>query len=143
MFQPTLIRSKITPPTPSSRLYVRPRVQTALQAALEHRLTLVQAGAGCGKSTALLHLAQAHRPTAWYQTTREDADPLVFLLHLTHSLQRACPKLKSLPLPLLELWDISRGPFPTEEAVNRLLNALQDLNTPCLIILDDIHRALA
>ena len=40
--------------------------------ALNHRLTLVQAGAGFGKTTALAPLARMGRPLIWYQIMEED-----------------------------------------------------------------------
>jgi len=41
---------------------VRPRVSVALREALDYRLTILQAGAGYGKSTALAELAAELRP---------------------------------------------------------------------------------
>ena len=137
-----VLRSKITPPRTSSRSYIRPRVQETLGSALEYRLTVLQAGAGYGKSTALAHLAHAHAPTAWYQLAREDADPSVFLLHLAHALRQACPALKGLPPPLLEHWDSGQGPLPVMEVLDGLLNALHEVSTPLLVVFDDVHRVL-
>ncbi len=139
----TVVLTKIIPPRPGVRHVARPRLLRALRAANEHRLTLVQAGAGYGKSTLLAHLAQEHQPVAWYQVTRSDGDPLVFLLHLCYSLQRALPDLDGLPTPLLESWEGTQGPLPALEVVGRVLNALsRQLATPTLLVLDDIHLAL-
>lgn len=137
----SVIRSKLVPPQPPARLYCRARVLSALQAALEHRVTILQAGAGYGKSTALVQLAQSQPTAAWYTLGKEDADPLVFLLHLTHSLQRVLPDAPW-PLPLLEHWTPAQGPLPAREVVDRLLNTLAEQPGPVLLILDDVHRAL-
>jgi len=76
MAHPQVIRTKIIPPRPSNRTLVRPRVQELLSEAQNYRLTLLQAGAGYGKSTALSTLASGHAPLIWYQVYEEDSDPL-------------------------------------------------------------------
>ncbi|MBI5962474.1 MAG: hypothetical protein HY863_03275 [Chloroflexi bacterium] len=45
------------PPPRNARTLVRPRVNQILSQALEHRLTILQAEAGYGKSTALAELS--------------------------------------------------------------------------------------
>jgi LuxR family transcriptional regulator, maltose regulon positive regulatory protein len=54
--QAGLLRAKLSPPQPYRRTLVRPRVLAVLSRALNHRLTVVQAGAGYGKTTALASL---------------------------------------------------------------------------------------
>ena len=92
MITPQVIRTKIIPPRKSTRVLVRPRITHGQSEALHHRLTLVQSGAGYGKSTAQSSLAAGDRPLIWYQVTREDGDPLVFLQHLNHATQLALPE---------------------------------------------------
>jgi ATP/maltotriose-dependent transcriptional regulator MalT len=53
---PKVLRTKIAPPHKSLRTLARPRVTQALADARHFRLTLLQAGAGYGKSTALTML---------------------------------------------------------------------------------------
>ena len=77
-----VLLTKINPPQLSARALERPRVTEALMEALHYRLTLVHAGAGYGKSTAVMSLIDKHQPLIWYQISREDADPFVFLQHL-------------------------------------------------------------
>ncbi|HEX7975014.1 MAG TPA: tetratricopeptide repeat protein, partial [Anaerolineales bacterium] len=142
MLLPKVLRTKIIPPRRSARTLPRPRVSRALAEALQYRLTTLQAGAGYGKTTALGVLAEEIRPLIWYQTTEEDADPLVFLLHLCHATQQALPGLQGLPTSFLEAWDGMRGPLPASGVVDQYLNALsegQDL--PILLVLDDVHLA--
>ena len=58
----TVVRTRITPPRTGPRTLARERVTAILADALNHRLTLVQAGAGFGKTTALAGLAGLGRP---------------------------------------------------------------------------------
>lgn len=83
---------KIVPPGLSARILARPRITRALLEARHHRLTLLQAGTGYGKSTALAALAGNDLPLVWYQITEEDSDPLVFLLHLNHAARLVFPR---------------------------------------------------
>jgi LuxR family transcriptional regulator, maltose regulon positive regulatory protein len=135
-----ILLTKITPPPRSSRTLLRPRVLNALEEAVEYRLTILQAGAGYGKSTALIGLAETIQPLIWYQASEEDNDPLVFLLHLNQATHRAFPNLEGLPIFLLESWDGSLGPLPSANVIDQFLNALsQGLSEQTLLVLDDMH----
>ncbi|MBI5934369.1 MAG: tetratricopeptide repeat protein [Chloroflexi bacterium] len=135
-----ILRTKIIPPPRHARTLARPRVTDLLTHALEYRLTILQAEAGYGKSTALSELVTAVKPLAWYQVNEEDNDPVVFLLHLCHAFLRAVPELKELPLRFLETWDGSQGPLPWRSVTDQIINALSaQLEEPTLLVLDDAH----
>ena len=136
----TVVRTKITPPRMGARTLERARVSRLLSETLAHRLTLVQAGAGFGNTTALAGLG---RPLLWYQIMEEDRDPLVFLLHLCHSARLALPGLGELPIALLESWDGAGGPLPSTRVLDEWLNSLSlGLDGPALLVLDDVHLAI-
>ncbi len=104
-FYSPIVRTKIIPPPRNPRTLARPRVSQLLKQALEYRLTILQAEAGYGKSTALAALAGEIKPMIWYQVNEEDNDPLVFLLHVCHAIQYALPEITDLPITHLEDWD--------------------------------------
>jgi LuxR family transcriptional regulator, maltose regulon positive regulatory protein len=136
----SVLRTKIIPPPRATNTLSRPRVSQALQQALDHRLTILQAGAGYGKSTALADFAQSFVPLVWYQVHQEDNDPLVFLLHLNHAIRYAIPDIPNLPIETLEHWDGTRGPLPWKMIVDQVINALSEhLSTPVLLVIDDAH----
>ncbi len=138
----TVLLTKIHPPQSNARTLGRPRITSALLEALHYRLTVVQAGAGYGKSTAVMSLIGRHKPLIWYQVSREDGDPFVFLQHLLYATRIALPNLEGLPIPFLESWDGSRDPLPTREVLYRYLNELNEgLDEPVLMVLEDIHLA--
>jgi ATP/maltotriose-dependent transcriptional regulator MalT/DNA-binding SARP family transcriptional activator len=143
MFRPvTVVRTKIIPPRTGARTLERPRVTEILVDSFNYRLTLIQAGAGFGKTTALSALARSGRPLIWYQMMEEDRDPLVFLLHLCHAADQAIPGLASLPISLLESWDGASGPLPSTRVLDEWLNTLSaGLAAPTLLVLDDAHLA--
>src|SRR5690606_38293011 len=136
----SVVRTKITPPRTGPRTLVRERVTAILADALNHRLTLVQAGAGFGKTTALAALAGPAgpgRPLMWYQIMEEDRDPPVFLLHLCHAARQAVPGLGEPAGALLELWDGAGGPPASTRVLDELLNSFSlGLDGPALLVLD-------
>ena len=139
---PVVVRTRLAPPRPSRRIAQRPRLAAALAEALDHRVTLIQAGAGYGKSTVLASIAELGHPLAWYQLDSDSADPLVFLLHLLRSLHQAVPDLSEAPLARLEAWNQAgaQGPPPWPATVDLLINALNTpARQPLLIALDDAH----
>ncbi|HRQ14924.1 MAG TPA: tetratricopeptide repeat protein, partial [Promineifilum sp.] len=139
----TVVRTRITPPRTGPRTLARERVTAILADALNHRLTLVQAGAGFGKTTALAGLAGLGRPLMWYQIMEEDRDPLVFLLHLGHAARLAVPGLGEPAIALLESWDGAAGPLPSTRVLDELLNSFSlGLDGPALLVLDDARPAL-
>ncbi|MCB9112854.1 MAG: AAA family ATPase [Anaerolineales bacterium] len=135
-----ILRTKSIPPPRNSRTLSRPRVNQILKQTLDYRLTILQAEAGYGKSTALAELAEELKPTIWYQANDEDNDPLVFLLQLCHALQHALPNAINLPTAFLENWDGAQGPLPWRGILDQIINALADSAIPpTLLILDDAH----
>lgn len=139
---PPLLQTKITPPPVSARTLARERVAALLLEALNYRLTILQAAAGYGKSTALAALAAQHQPLIWYQIAREDNDLIVFLLHLCHATRLARPDVQGLPIPMLESWDATRDPFPLRAVIYQYLNAITGWKTPTLLVLDDVHLVI-
>ena len=135
-----ILRTKIIPPPRNAHTLSRPRVSQVLQQALEYRLTIMQAGAGYGKSTALADFAQTFVPLIWYQVHAEDNDPLVFLLHLNHAIRYAIPDIPNLPIETLEHWDGARGPLPWRAVIDQTINALSEhLPAATLLVIDDAH----
>ena len=138
---PGILHKKIIPPPKHARILPRPRVTASIKQALEYRLTILQAEAGYGKSTALTELAETVQPLAWYQVNEEDNDPLVFLMHICHAFLQALPDLPDLPLQFLGNWDVtSQGPLPWHGVVDQIIIALSaHLDTPTLLVIDDSH----
>lgn len=141
MFLHTVLRTKIIPPPRGLRTLARPRVSQILKQAFDYRLTILQAGAGYGKSTALAELAGETQLIVWYQVSDEDNDPLVFLLHVCHAIHKALPDITDLPIAFLESWEGGQGPLPWRGILDQIINALSNhLVVPALLILDDAHH---
>jgi LuxR family maltose regulon positive regulatory protein len=137
---PIILYTKIIPPPRKARTLLRPRVSQILRQSLDYRLTILQAGAGYGKSTALAELSREVQPEVWYQVNQEDNDPLVFLLHLCHAFLKVYPDMPDLPIPFLDARFGTQGPLPWRLVVDQVINTLSlYLSEPALFILDDAH----
>jgi len=145
------IRTKIQPPRRQRYTIRRPALTDRLREAAHYRLTVVHAGAGYGKSTALTALASSlqaktgdQQPCfpAWFSIDSDDRDPQRFLAHLIAAFQAVCPNLSDTPLVLLNdlAMEGGAGPStwvaPTEALVNALSEAVTD---PTFLVLDDYH----
>ena len=74
------------PPRPD--IVSRPRLIDRLNAGLHHKLTLISAPAGFGKTTLVSEwLASCGRPVAWLSLDEGDSDPARFLTYLVAALQ--------------------------------------------------------
>jgi LuxR family maltose regulon positive regulatory protein len=131
-----VIRSQLVPPRQPRGVLRRPRLEARLAAVLDHPLTLVQAGTGYGKSTALAALAEAVEPLFWYTITEPDRDPLLFLAHLVCAFERGDPAWGDQIFCALE--EANGRVLP--EALTPLLNALTlGLESKAVLVLDDYH----
>lgn len=134
-----LIHSKLKPPRFRAPLLTREALFDRLEEARRHTLTIMQAGAGEGKSTTLaLFVTQSTLPFAWYTLGPEDADPLVFWSHLAAALDSVHPGIQATLHPLLVR--ARQGEFPWGLIAEALVNAAEQTPTDCLLVLDDIHH---
>jgi LuxR family transcriptional regulator, maltose regulon positive regulatory protein len=125
------------PPIPSG-FVVRPQLQESLDLVLTHRLTLVSAPAGAGKTTLVSAWVQSAPKKGlafgWLSLDSADNDPVRFLEYLAACLEEGGTVI-----------DISA--FPTgqgeqgqlELALAELIRGLMDLKQEVILILDDYH----
>jgi len=131
-----VIQSQLLPPRQRKGVLRRPRLDTLLAKVVDYPLTIVQAGTGYGKSTALSSLADVVEHLFWYTITEPDTDPLVFLAHLICSVDLHEPAWAAPALQALE----ESGGRVTPEVLTPLLNALTaNLESEAFLVLDDYH----
>ena len=127
-----IIRSKLTPPQVYRTIFNRPRLQEKLAASIKYPITLVHAGTGFGKTTALVELSGLYKRVYWYKITESDRDPTLFLAHLISAF---LPETQYL-LDRLE----SNSFTSADNIINALINQLTtDLEDDAILILDDYH----
>ena len=130
--QELAIQSQLYPPHVRKSILSRPRIESLLEAVFDYPLTVVQAGTGYGKSTALASLAASNQQLFWYTITEPDRDPLLFLVHLFTTFGEYGKRA----LNLLE----TAGGHVDPAALTPLLNALtRDAKREAILVLDDFH----
>ena len=138
-----VVRTRLTPPRLHKRILIRPRLTALLLGALDYRLTILQAGTGYGKTTALAALQDGGYPFAWYHLGSEDADPLVFFVHLVQGIRMAVPGLPALgcaALAALDGEELNPKEIPWPGIVDGFVNDLVErVKSPVLVVLDDAH----
>lgn len=127
-----VIKSKLIPPQPQRDLFHRARLREKLKNSLNYPLTIIHAGTGFGKTTALLELAGFFRRVHWYDITEPDRDPALFMAHL---LSVFLPG-SALFLERLESGGIRELPAILTGLINQLT---LDLEEDTLLVLDDFH----
>jgi LuxR family transcriptional regulator, maltose regulon positive regulatory protein len=135
------LRTKLAPPRPAPALLPRPRLMERLAANLSRTVTLVTANAGAGKTTLVADFVRAYAPRfVWYQLDHTDADPAVFLSYIAHGIRQFVPDFGQATLAYLRQSPAEVGKRP-ERAVDALLNeALDQIDQPLVIVLDDYHH---
>jgi LuxR family maltose regulon positive regulatory protein len=141
-----ILTTKLHIPSPRRNLVPRPRLLERLDAGLNHRLTLVSAPAGFGKTTLLAEwvrsLAAPGFPPvriAWLSLDAGDNDPARFSAYLTEVLHRADGRLSQEGSDTLGM----AGPFLQESQLVKLINQVAATPQPVVVILDDYHLIAA
>ncbi|MDX1521834.1 MAG: hypothetical protein R3264_09420, partial [Anaerolineae bacterium] len=136
-----LTQTKLQPPRLRQDLVARHRLRDDLAAAVtSHRLTLLSAPAGYGKTTLLAGLAQAapELPLAWLSLDEEDNDPGRFLSALIVTLQRLNPSCGLTAQNVLAGLDNPAAEI--RRVVGVLINdILETVPDPFGLVLDDLH----
>jgi LuxR family maltose regulon positive regulatory protein len=139
--QPLLLATKLAPPRLPTALVVRERLLLQLDVALDHRLTLLSAAAGWGKTTLLSAWTSRYpHQVAWLSLDELDNELTHFWVALIAALRRIVPRVPALGTVALVMLQ-SREPPPLSAILTALLNDLASLaeGAPLLLILDDYH----
>ena len=142
----SLLTTKLYVPPPQPNLVPRPRLMQRLEGGLHqgHKLTLVSAPAGFGKTTLLsAWVAERREQVAWLSLDADDNEPPRFWTYLITALQTvrggvgadAAPALGQEALQLLQV----PNPPSIETILTRLLNEIAALPDEVLLVLDDYH----
>jgi LuxR family transcriptional regulator, maltose regulon positive regulatory protein len=103
-----------------------------------HKLTLIDAPAGWGKTTLLAEWAASpdeRRPFAWVSLDRADNDPMRFWTYVVTALRTVRPGLGERALGALR----GRGPSTTRDVLPELINEVAADAPELVLVLDDYH----
>ncbi len=133
-----ILATKLYIPPSRRRVVVRPRLVERLNEGLAagHRLTLVSAPAGFGKTTLVGEwVAGCGRPTAWLSLDEGDSDLSRFLTYLIAALQTVAPGIGERITTVLQ----SPEAPPLESTLTALLNDITTIPSDVVLVLDDYH----
>jgi LuxR family maltose regulon positive regulatory protein len=140
-----LLRTKLVPPRVRAALVARPSLLARLDAGLDHKLTLVSAPAGFGKTTLVSTWIATHTngqdppPVGWVALDTGDNDPVRFWRYVI----AACRALdEAIGRTSWALLDTSQPPH-IEAVLTALLNELAQLSHRCILVLEDYHLITA
>lgn len=132
-----IILSQLNPPAQRNQILKRDRINQRLKTALEFPLTILEAGTGYGKSTALISfINESPLPVYWYTLAGPDRDPSLFTAKLFTAFNQLGEEIGEEALRILDLPDSTQ-----QEAMIIFINSLAiKLKQPSLLVLDDYHR---
>ncbi|MGB8954665.1 MAG: BTAD domain-containing putative transcriptional regulator [Tumebacillaceae bacterium] len=134
-----VLSTKLVPPRVKLQCLRRRRLDELFMQVLDYPVTLVQADAGYGKSTALVaHLCSQYDHVAWFSLEEGERDTFLFMLYLIHSFRGIDATIGERSLRLLEEAESTASVL--QPCLTLLLNDLVDhAPDPTILVLDDFH----
>lgn len=131
-----ILATKLYFPAPRPKIVLRPRLIEQLKKGLHHKLTLISAPAGFGKTTLVSEwVTSCERPFAWLSLDEGDTDLTRFLTYFVAALQTVAPHVGEGVLTALQSPQLP----PTESLLTVLLNDLATVSEHVILVLDDYH----
>jgi LuxR family transcriptional regulator, maltose regulon positive regulatory protein len=128
-------RSKIAAPVPPATFVPRPVARHALDRATEVPVTLVCAPAGFGKTVLLADwVSSVGVAAAWVRVDPDDVDTEVFWSAVLSALRGCTAVPVTSPLR-----DLVPPPVPGADFLAEVVDALDALPVPVVLVLDDLH----
>lgn len=135
-----VIQTKLCPPAIKDSVIRRAKLYQKFNKITDYPITVVSAGAGYGKSTALsLFIHDVKLKTCWYSLSSHDDDFLPFLVYLIHSIQMKFPQFGH----SLQQQIHSRNYFHEKQILSLsslFINEIVALDEEVTVILDDFHH---
>ena len=133
-----LLQTKFHIPPVRRELVHRARLIDLLKTRQQHKLTLLTAPAGFGKTTlAASWLSEQECPVAWVSLDESDNDPIRFFSYVISALDGVTAvRIGQTALNLLH----SSEPASPNTLLAYLINDLVNLNADLILALDDYHR---
>ena len=131
-----ILTTKLHIPSLSSNVIQRARLFETLDKGLDHKLILVSASAGFGKTTLITSwLDMIDHAVAWLSLDEFDNTPSQFISYVIATLQTVEPRIGQQVLPMLQ----STQHPPITTVLTLLLNELSLIEQDIILVLDDYH----
>lgn len=131
-----ILATKLYIPSLRPKAVHRPHLTERLSEGLHHKLTLISAPAGFGKTTLVsAWLAGSKLLTAWLSLDPGDNDPIRFLSYLVAALQKIAPNIGQGVMAALQAPQLP----PLDAIMTTLLNDITKVQDRFVLVLDDYH----
>ena len=131
-----LLATKLHIPEPRLELVPRTALIERLNNGIRHKLTLISAPAGFGKTTILSEwIDQPQLPVAWISLDKSDNDPVHLIRYAIAALQKIKPKIGETALNLLQL----PQPPPYDAIIFNLVHEIENIPHDIVLVFDDYH----
>ena len=134
-----VLQTKITLPRRRDGILSRGRLNDLFNELLDHKLIVVTAPAGYGKTSLLVDIAHQHElPFCWLSLDSLDQDMQRFATHYIASIERRFPEFGEQSKTAIQA--IGRGGFSLDRLVTTIANDIyQSIREHFVIVLDDYH----
>jgi LuxR family transcriptional regulator, maltose regulon positive regulatory protein len=132
-----IIKTKLYIPRLPGDFVQRPRLIEKINHGVQHKLVLIVAPAGFGKSTLLSEwVTQADMPVCWLSLDKSGNNPQVLLSYLIASTQTLFP---AIGVSIQATLNSPSSPF-LYTLINAFINEIYELDQDFVIIVDDFHH---
>src|SRR5215211_374668 len=135
---PPLLKTKLHIPPQRANMVFRPRLLAKVEEALrrQHRLTLISARAGSGKTTLVSEwIHTQERPCTWLSLDTKDNDPQRFVSYLVEGLRQLDITVGQAELSQWEQFELP----PVDVFLTEVINEITSHSAPFVLVLDDYH----
>lgn len=131
-----LLKTKYSIPSINKYLLPRMLLNHRLNESLSHKLTIIIAPAGYGKTSAVLKwLEGISLPTAWFSIDAGDNDPFVFWRYFCAALNSVSTGISNVTEYILESHELFKG----NAHLSIIIDYLSAIPSDFLMVLDDFH----
>jgi LuxR family maltose regulon positive regulatory protein len=131
-----ILATKLYIPQPRTDLVQRTHLIDRLNSGIKHKLTLISAPAGFGKTTLLVDwISQSEISVAWLSLDKGDSDSVYFINYLVAALKKIDANIGKTTLPMLH----SPQRPATELVLMNLIKEIADFANNFVLVFDDYH----
>ncbi len=131
-----ILETKLYVPQPRPDLVQRSDLIERLDKGINHKLTLICAPAGFGKTTFVSEwISRSEMPVAWISLDKGDNDPRQFFHYLITALKNFDASIGQPVLTMLQ----SPQPPPVESVMTNLIKEIANISYDFVLVLDDYH----